>query len=84
MREVLGKIHEEMDLPGYYRWLDEAESAHDPAEEQGSKKPSLARSLSKRSDTLLSDLVSSVQEDIEYKLQEMVDNIRTRVSKKEF
>ena len=80
MREVLGNIREEMDLPGYYKWLDEGEPTSPVVEQGEGRERSLTQTLSMRSDSLLTDLVSSVQEDIQHKLQETVDNIRTRVS----
>ena len=79
MQEVLGNIHEEMDLPTFFRWLDE-EKPPSPVGGEENEERSIAPSLSMRSDTLLTDMVSSAQEDIQHKLQLMVDNIRTRVS----
>ena len=79
MQEVLGNIHEEMDLPTFFRWLDEGKPPAPVGGEENEER-SIALSLSMRSDTLLTDMVCSAQEDIQHKLQQMVDNIRTRVS----
>ena len=77
MEEVLGNIKEEMDLPSFFRWLDEEkpQSSSGQGEEQ-----LVGASLSKRAETLMVTIVDSAQEDMQHKLQLMVDNIRERVS----
>ena len=76
MQEVLGNMLEDMDHPVFFKWLDEGEVTV----EQGSEGQLVTLSLSKKTRSMLTDLISSAQEDIQHKLQEMADSIRPRVS----
>lgn len=81
MQEVLGNIHEEMDIPGYYAWLDDGEPPTAIVEQGGEEQmQAVTLSLSKRAETMFTDLVSSAQEDIQNKLQKIADSTRTKVS----
>ena len=77
MQEVLGDILEDMDHPVFFKWLDEGEPI---AVEQGCEGQLVALSLSKKTRSMFTDLISSAQEDIQHKLQEMADSFRPRVS----
>ena len=67
-----------MDLPTFFKWLDEEQPAS-AVDQQGKEDQSVVPSLSKRSQTLMDDQVLSAREDVRHKLQLMVDNIRNRV-----
>ena len=75
----------DMDLSVFFGLQDEGEPRPPtPTEEQGDRGQLYActLSLSKRTETIFTDLVNSAKEDIQHKLQEIADNTRKRVSRK--
>lgn len=76
MDVVLENIYQEMDLPSFFKWLDEGpvEKVREVEGEQ-----SLVPVLSERAETLMTNVVNSAREDVQQKLQQMVSNIRLRV-----
>lgn len=66
VKNVLGDIRSELDLPAYYKWLDE--------DKQEGGLP-----LSQRAETLFTEVIESAKEDLYNKINVIIDIVQKRV-----